>query len=241
MEDRIKIGKTNNKATVSICVKCNTYNIPHFNYDRGKKHYSIEFQRPVPLDHGNLMDLKERTDLEMFFATYNEKYKMTNWQFAVKTWNENNEVQIPNNLHKPYYRNMFEEIDNYIISTKNNREGLLDGMQIYCNEEVEQEPHFHIKFADNTDIAIYFDRAEYLEPLERQLTDAELDILVRYLKSKCSKDIRDNFNIDTIWQYLIFAWNNQNANSQGEIYPYKDKIDENMEMPDYAKLKEMEQ
>lgn len=100
---------TKNGVTISICINCERYNLPHFNYEKGKKYYSIEFERAVPLDYGNLMELKERTDLEIFFATYNEDYKMTNWQLAVKTWNDNNKIQIPNNLHKPYYRKLNEE------------------------------------------------------------------------------------------------------------------------------------
>ena len=197
-KDNILIGKTKNKATVSVCKNCDAYSIPHFNYDKGKKHYSIEFQRAVPLDHGKLLDLKERTDLEIFFATYNQEYQMTNWQLAIKIWNENNTTKIPNNLHKPYYRNMVEEINNYIISTENNRIGLLEDMQIYCDEE-EQEPHFHIKLANNTDIGLYFGKAEYLQPLSRPLTDVELDVLVEYLKSKSSEYIVNHFNINTNW------------------------------------------
>lgn len=234
--DKMIIGKTENKATVSICINCNAYNIPHFNYEKRKKHYSIEFQRPVALDHGNLMKLKERTDLEKFFATYNKKHNITNWKLAVKTWNENNKIQIPANLHKPYYRNMIEEIDNYIISTRNNREGLMDGMQIYCDEDMEQEPHFHVRLPNNSEVAIYFKKAEYLFPIFSKLSDVELEVLINYLKAKCSNYIKKHFTIDTNWKYLIFAWNNQNANNQGFIYPYKEELDENLEMPDYMKL-----
>ncbi len=237
-KDKIIIGKTKNKATVSICVNCNAYNIPHFNYDKGKKHYSIEFQIPVPLDYSNVMELKERTDLEVFFATYNEERQITNWQLAVKTWNENNNIQIPDNLHKPYYRNMIEELDNYIISTDNNRIGLIDGMQIYCDEDIETEPHFHVKLSNNSNVAIYFRKPKYLYPIYSKLSDEELEVLNNYLKSKCSDYIVKHFNIDTNWKYLIYAWNNQNANSQGSIYPHKEKLDENMEMPDYTKLNE---
>lgn len=181
------------------------------------------------------MDLKERTDLEIFFATYNEDYKMTNWQLAVKTCNDNNKIQIPNNLHKPYYRNMYEEINNYTISSCNNRQGLPDGMQIYCDEEVEAEPHFHIKFADGIDVAVYFGKAEYLEPLSRKLTNEEIDVLINYLNSRCNIDYFKDY---TNWRYLIFTWKNQNANSQGSIYPNKEELDENMEMIDYRKLNE---
>lgn len=233
MEDKIIIGTTNNKAIVSICNNCDAYSIPHFNYSKGEKHYSVEFERAIPLDHGNLMELNERTDLEKFFALYNEDYKITNWKLAVKTWNENNQMQIPNNLHKPYYRNMIEELDNYVISTTNNRNSLLDGMQIYCDEEVEAEPHFHIKFKDGIDVAVYFDRAEYLYPLYRKLTDAEIDVLIKHLNSRCNIDYFKDY---TNWQYLIFAWNNQNANVQGYIYPSKKELDESMAMPDYTKL-----
>ena len=233
MEDTIIIGKTKNKATVSICINCESYNTPHFNYSKGKKHYSIEFERAVTLDHGKIMELKERTDLEIFFATFNEKYNMTNWQLTVKTWNENNQIQIPNNLHKPYYRNMVEGFDDYIISTKNNRTGLLDDTQIFCNEEVETEPHFHIKLKDNADVAIYFDKAEYLEPLQRTLTNEELDIIIKYLKQKCNiKFFKDYTN----WQYLIYAWNNQNANTMSFIFPAKEGLDVNMQMPDFRML-----
>lgn len=240
-KEKVVLGKTKNGATISICINCENYNISHFNYEKGRKYYSIEFERAVPLDHGNLMDLKERTDLEIFFATYNEDYKMTNWQLAIKVWNDNNKIQIPNNLHKPYYRNMIEEIDNYTISTWNNRQGLSDEMQIYCDEDVEAEPHFHVKLQNGTDIAIYFKNAQYLKPLSRKLTNEELNVLIKYLQAKCSMQL-GKFKADmTNWQYLIFAWNNQNVNSQGSIYPYKEELDENIEMPDYRNLNEMEQ
>lgn len=168
------------------------------------------------------MKMKERTDLELFFATYNEEHRMTNWQLAVKTWNDNNEIQIHKNLHKPYYGNMVEEIDNYTISTWSNRGELPDGMQIYCNEEGEAEPHFHIKLIDGVNVAIYFYKAEYLQPFSRPLTDEEVKIIFKYLNSRCNiEPFRTN------WEYLIFAWNNQNDNR---------KINNETVMPDYTKL-----
>ena len=121
---------------------------------------------------------------------------------------------------------MVEELDNYIISTKNNRQGLLDGMQIYCNEEVETEPHFHIRLKDNVGVAIYFNKAEYLEPLSRLLTDEEVKIIVKYLNSRCNIE---TFKDYTNWQYLIYAWNNQN---------YNIKLNDDIVMPDYTKLNE---
>lgn len=40
------------------------------------------------------MEMNERTDLEMFFASYNEEHQMINWKLAVRTWNENNFCKI---------------------------------------------------------------------------------------------------------------------------------------------------
>lgn len=236
-KDNIIIGKTKNKATVDICINCESYHIPHFNYIKGRKNYSIEFQRPVPLDHSNVMELKERTDLEVFFATYNEKYNMTNWQLAIEIWNKNNQIQIPNNFHKPYYRNMIEELDNYIISTDNNRIGLIDGMQIYCDEDIETEPHFHIKLKYNAEVAICLKKAKYLHPISRRLTTQELLALIKYLQQKCNIEYYNNYKN---WQYLIYAWNNQNLIQGAFIFPAKEKLDINMPMPDYKKLNEME-
>ena len=233
VKNKIIVGKTKNKATVSVCVNCKSYNIPHFNYDKGKKHYSIEFERAVPVDHSRLMDLKERTDLEMFFASQNMEHQMTNWKLAVKLWNKNNKIKISNNLHKPYYRNMVEEIDNYTISTWSNRSDLIEGVQIYCDEDIELAPHFHIKLPDKSDVALYFDRAEYLQPLQRPLTDKEIEMLIRYLKQKCHIEYYDNY---TNWEYLIYAWNNQNCTTNNFIFPEKEQLNSNLKMPDYRNL-----
>ena len=44
----------------------------------------------------------------------------------------------------------------------------------------------------------------------------------------------------TNWQYLIFAWNNQNVGNGNFIFPDKKELTGNIEMPDYSKLNETE-
>ena len=239
-EDKIIIGKTDNKAIVSICKNCEVFpHIPHFSYyDRKKKRgYSLHFFEAKMLDHCYLLDLDQRIDLEYFFSKYNEETKMTNWELAIKTWNENYEVKIPDNLHRPYYINIQEEQDNYRISTWQNRGELPEGMEIYCDEDIESKPHFHIKLPDSCNVAIYFDKAEYLYPLSRKLTEEEIEIVVKYLKQKVTEEVfRGYWKTETNWKYLIYAWNNENTGGSWCYYPEKEEVSEDLEMPDYRKL-----
>lgn len=124
----ILIGKTKLGVKVSICKECECYHVPHFNYedDKNQKSYSFEFLKAQPLDHGKLLDLEQRYDLEKFFAEINKKNNMSNWELAVKTWNDNNTVKIPDNLHKPYYINMIEEIDDFPVTSRSDNLGLLE-------------------------------------------------------------------------------------------------------------------
>ena len=241
-ENKIIIGKTDNKAIVSICKNCEGFpHIPHFSYfdTKKKKGYSLNFFEAKMLDHDSLLDMDQRIDLEYFFSKYNEEEKMTNWELAIKTWNENYEVKIPDNLHRPYYINIQEEHDDYVVSTWENRRDLLEGMQIYCDDDIEAKPHFHIRLPDSCNVAIYFDKAEYLYPLSRKLTEEEIQILIKYLSRKCEgKYVKAIAGDRTNWEYLIHAWNNENTGGSWCYYQEKEEVSEDLEMPDYSKLNE---
>lgn len=242
-DDEIIIGKTDNKAIVSICKECECFpHVPHLNYyDRKEKRsYTLNLLKAQMVDHCYLLDLDQRVDLEYFLSKYNEDEKMINWDVAVKTWNSlNYEVKIPDNLHRPYYINIQEEQDNYVISTWANRKGLPDGMNIYCDEDIEAKKHFHIKLPDSCNVAIYFDKAEYLEPLSRKLTDEEIEILIKYLNQNVDEDcFRGAWKNKTNWNYLKGAWNQENTGGNWCYYQEKEKLSEDLEMPDYRLLNE---
>ena len=242
-DDEIIIGKTDNKAIVSICKNCECFpHVPHLNYyDKKKKRsYTLNLLKAQMVDHCYLLDLDQRIDLEYFLSKYNEESKMINWDLAVKTWNNQNyETKIPDNLHRPDYINIQEEHDDYVVSTWENRRDLPDGMEIYCDDDIEAKPHFHIKLPDSCNVAIYFDKAEYLEPLSRKLTDEEIEIMIKFLSRKCEgRYVRKLAGDSSNWELLIFAWNNENTGGSWCYYQEKEKLSDDLKMPDYSRLNE---
>lgn len=229
----IPIGKTKLKAEIRICNNCECYSdYPHFIYKYGNKTILISLTEAKFIDYQDNIDLAARDDIEIFFSTINKKYKMTNWEVVKKVWNENNNKQIPKHSHKPYYRNLVENVD-YANISFGNKDKLLEGGRVYCSTEVEQEPHFHYELADGTDVAISFLEPEYLYPIKRKLTEKEIYNLITFFKA----DMPEHRCKCTNWEYAIFSWNNQNCYSDKEsIYPPYKELEDNLQMPDYRML-----
>jgi len=235
-QEKILIGKTKKKAKIYVCNNCQCFNIPHFIYDTKKYAISINILEAKYTDFCRSIDLSSKNDLEIFLNSNNNKYNMTNWEVVKKIWNEHNEQQLPKYCHKPYYRNLVEDVDYFNISLQD-RDERLDGGRIYCNEDSEKEPHFHYRLKDGADVVILFKEAEYMYPLERLLTNKEIDNLITFLKGTTKSEYGEENN----WETAIFAWNNENykANSHNNgIFPYYEKLQEDLPMPDYTKLKE---
>lgn len=233
--EKILIGITKKKAKIYVCKKCECFSIPHFIYDTKKYAISINILEARYTDFCKSIDLEERNDLETFLNSNNPKYNMTNWELVKKMWNEHNEQQIPKYCHKPYYRNLIEDIDYFNVSLLD-RDERLDGGRVYCNEESEKEPHFHYRLKDGKDVAILFKEAEYMYPLSRTLTNKEIENLITFLKGST----KTKYGEDNNWKTTIFAWNNENykGNSRNNgIFPNYDELEEDLPMPDYTKLK----
>lgn len=234
----ILIGTTKNKRKISVCKNCEEFaEVPHFMYENDNKREleTVSILEARLIDSLGNLELEEREDLEIFLSSTNDKYNMTNWEVIKKVWNENNKTQIPKYSHKPYYRNLIEYVDSCHFSDYD-RDERLECARVYCEAEIELEPHFHYVLPDGSDIAISFLEAEYLYPLKRKLTEREIENLITFLKGSHSNN---RWNC-TNWKLGIITWNRQNyRKSKGEwesIYPNHKKLDENLQMPDYRLL-----
>ena len=158
---------------------------------------------------------------------------MTYWELIIKIWNKNNTEQTPKNLLKPYYRNFIEYIDTACFG--NEKE--LDGGRCFTKQDQERTPHFYYRLKTGEEFCILFERAEYLEPIPRKLTQKELDILTNFLNAK--NDNRHLKEQKNNWQAGVWLWNDQNYEYNAHApqwFPKYKKIDENIKMPDYTKL-----
>lgn len=156
---------------------------------------------------------------------------MTYWELIVKLWNKNNEEKTPTNLLKPYYRNFIEYIDTATFGLKKH----LNGGTCYTKQDQERTPHFIYKVPTGEEFAILFEKAEYLQPTPRKLTQEELDVLVKFLNA----EYKIKEEVETYWQSGVWLWNNQNYEYNEyspKWFPKYKKIADNVKMPDYTKL-----
>lgn len=156
---------------------------------------------------------------------------MTYWELIVKLWNKNNEEKTPNNLLKPYYRNFIEYIDTATFGLKKH----LNGGTCYTKQDQERTPHFIYKVPTGEEFAILFEKAEYLQPTSRKLTQKELEVLVKFLNT----EYKIKEEVETYWQSGVWLWNNQNYEYNEyspKWFPKYKKIADNVKMPDYTKL-----
>ena len=156
---------------------------------------------------------------------------MTYWELIVKLWNKNNEEKTPTNLLKPYYRNFIEYIDTATFGLKKH----LNGGTCYTKQDQERTPHFIYKVPTGEEFAILFEKAEYLQPTPRKLTQKELDVLVKFLNT----EYKIKEEAETYWQSGVWLWNNQNYEYNEyspKWFPKYKKIADNVKMPDYTKL-----
>lgn len=278
-DKRIVIGRTKKKAIVTICINCQSYWIPHFNYISKKYEVTFSLLSPKFVDTFENIELEDRTDVEEFlnkivdkeevnknnkiikklnkdylrnqkrsvrkypdlFTKIDKETKyfnldikdieedMTYWELVVKLWNSNNEEQTSKNLLKPYYRNFIEYIDSATFGSNK----ILEGRKLYTKMDQERTPHFYYKLNTGEEFGILFEKAEYLQPISRTLTQKELDFLVKILNAKKGDS--------TIWERGAWLWNNQNY--EGNEYnlnwfPKYKKIEDNIKIPDYTKLNE---
>ncbi len=156
---------------------------------------------------------------------------MTYWELIVKLWNKNNEEKTPTNILKPYYRNFIEYIDTATFGLKKH----LNGGTCYTKQDQERTPHFIYKVPTGEEFAILFEKAEYLQPTPRKLTQKELDVLVKFLNT----EYKIKEEVETYWQSGVWLWNNQNYEYNEyspNWFPKYKKIADNVKIPDYTKL-----
>lgn len=156
---------------------------------------------------------------------------MTYWDLIKKLWDKYNKEQTPKNLLKPYYRNFVEFIDTAVFAGARD----LNGAMLYTKQDQERTPHFIYRTADGEEIGILYEKAEYLEPKPRALTKEEIENLIQVLSRKYKTGTRE-----THWQAGVWLWNDQNYeynNYAPSWFPKYKKLDENIRMPDYTKLR----
>lgn len=178
-------------------------------------------------------EIKEGPYLKLEINDFNY---MNYWELIINIWNTyNNDILVPKNIYKPNYINLKEYEDNCYFSNKYDRKDFLDGAYLITRRDQEYKPNFHYILKDGTDISILFEKAEYLEPIPRKLTQDELNKLVLFLKM--SKNNKTN------WENGVWLWNNQNYSETENNFkdlPQYQMIDENTKMPDYTKLNDKE-
>lgn len=160
---------------------------------------------------------------------------MTYWELIVKLWNKNNTEKTPANLLKPYYRNFIEYIDTATFGLEKH----LNGGRCYTKQDQERTPHFIYKVPTGEEFSILFEKAEYLQPIPRKLTQEELDVLVKFLNTEEPKEYKIKNEIETYWQSGVWLWNNQNYDYNEDSpkwFPKYKKIADGVKMPDYTKL-----
>ncbi len=264
MERKI-IGTTKKKALITVCVNCEEFShIPHFNC-KGKKYYeAFSLLSAKIVDSPANIELSDRTDIEEFLnkivtikdiqkinkmckkLNKKQKYKyegtdisdiqdnMTYWELIIKIWNKYNKEKTPKNLCKPYYRNLTEYIDSACFGIEKH----LEGGRCYTIQDQERTPHFIYELNTGEKIGILFEKAEYLYPIPRKLTQHELDVLVNFLIKPVDKEYKRKY-ISNGWEDGVWLWNYQNYdfnNYSPKYFPKYKKIDENTPMPDYSKL-----
>lgn len=104
-----------------------------------------------------------------------------------------------------------------------------DGFEVYINtDDGGNIPHFHYRLKNDWDkfhSCIKIETAEYFEHegKESKLNFKQRKELVKFLKEQPR-----NKRYKTNWERILAEWNDNNSNIE---------IDENLEMPDYNKLK----
>ncbi len=260
------IGRTKKKALITVCVNCEAFShIPHFNCKSKKYDEAFSLLSAKIVDSPANIELSDRTDIEEFLnkivtikdiqkinkmckkLNKKQKYKyesidiadiepdMTYWELIIKIWNKYNKEKTPKNLYKPYYINLIEMIDSACFGGSNE---YLEGGKCYTMQDQERTPHFIYELNTGEKFGILFEKAEYLYPISRKLTQQELDVLIRYLKAPVVEKL---FKCKNYWELGILMWNDQNydcTNYSPKYFPKYKKIDENTPMPDYSKLNE---
>ena len=213
---RIVVGRTRHGAEISICKHCEAYGVPHFNFVYGEgRDEALYFDKPMLLDSVNNLDLTTRMDLQAFLTP-------ESWKSLIETWNENNDQQLSPDTHIPYYINLLQYQDTAIVTTREEREHL--GATLYVGvKDQDQRPHFHYERPDGSAVCVSLTASKYLPPVEKPLSEQELERLVICLETP------DNYGI-TLYRRLLEMWS-----CQGNAI-----ADENQSMPDYRELGKQE-
>lgn len=173
---------------------------------------------------------------DRYVVVYNADIEknMTYWELIIKLWNRNNKNKTPENLCKPYYRNFIEYIDSACFGIEKH----LEGGRCYTIQDQERTPHFIYELNTGEKFGILFEKAEYLYPIPRKLTQHELNVLVNFLITPVDKEYKRK-DVSNGWEDGVWLWNNQNYNYNNHSpswFPKYKRIDENTPMPDYSKL-----
>lgn len=100
-------------------------------------------------------------------------------------------------------------------------------------DDAGRTPHFHIEDNEGFDSCLKFSSPEYfVHGCHRSKfhNKKEKENLIDFLNQPVSEKIQKRYkNIKTNWQFLVFLWN--------KSYQRFEKLDDNLEMPDYTKLR----
>ena len=209
---------------VYVCVRCRSYTIPHFYYRYGFSRWiDLLFTEATALDSYDNLKLKHRRRLDEYLNAARVGGE-TNWRRLIRMWNENNECQLPEKLHKPCYMDFrpCKDFARFECGTTL-REG---AMIIVYLEDSETAAHFHYVRTDGSDVAISLTEPLYLSPEGRCLSESELEKLISDLTSVCEGGwIR--------FEELVELWNSQLAEGSKGKYV---RLPDDTTMPDYSRL-----
>lgn len=201
---KIKIGRTENGAEITICKQCAAYGVPHFNYKYGSgSEVSFYFDKPMLVDSMENLELSDRRDLQKFLTP-------ENWEQMISEWNQNNKAQLSSCTHIQYYVNLQQYQDKAIVTTK--EESSLLGAVLYVGTgDQDQRPHFHYGRNNSSDVAISLSKPEYMLPVGKALSDDELTKLIDLLEKVV--------NGESLYRRLIEYWNCQNQTEAVDVMP----------------------
>lgn len=110
---RIVLGKTKKKAMITICIDCNAYKIPHFNFISKKYEVTFSLLSPEFVDTFENIELEDRTDTEEFLNKIVDKNEIQKTNKIINKLNRKFFKQQKRNKNK-YRIASIDEGDKYI-------------------------------------------------------------------------------------------------------------------------------
>jgi len=232
LDERTDLEEFLNTIVTCEQIRKSNQEVPKLNrqFFRNQKRFQRKWKERIASPDGD----------EMYFTIDEKEVEedMSYWELIVKLWNTNNEEKVPANNHKPYYRNFVEYIDSCGITNKKEQQELLDGARIYTQLDQERKPNFHYTLKTGEDFCLSMEKAIYLEPIPRTLSEEEIERLVHFLKRERKLKNGEKYSN---WEAIKSCWEDQNFGYNEyapKWFPKYKKLEMDTPMPDYTKINE---